>query len=139
MTIAASITFLPARNLPNETGRSVVLALPETPQAAALEGQLRADGWTVCQASSCAKARRLACRYLPDALILPADSPDESGWLVCAKLVRARPLLRVVLVGERTAFGVRFARFVGAAALVPPGAGADEMVARVAGAATQPV
>jgi DNA-binding response OmpR family regulator len=106
---------------------------------AALEEQLRQQGWTVHRAASCAKARRLACRHLPDALILPADSPDESGWLVCAKLVRAQPRMRVVLVGERTPFAVQFARFVGATALVPPGTSAEELVARVEGAVLQVV
>ena len=131
--------MLAAQNFPNENGRSVVLALPESPLAAALEEQLRQQGWTVHRAASCAKARRLACRHLPDALILPADSPDESGWLTCAKLMRAQPRLRVVLVGERTAFAVQFARFVGATALVPPGAGAEEVLARVEGAVLQVV
>jgi DNA-binding response OmpR family regulator len=129
--------MMAAQNFANETGRSVVVGLPESPMAAALEEQLRSQGWTVHRTTSCAKARRLACRHLPDALILPADSPDESGWLVCAKLVRAQPRLRVVLVGERTPFAVQFARFVGATALMPPTTGAEELVERIEGAVVQ--
>jgi DNA-binding response OmpR family regulator len=123
-----------ARDITADHNRSVILALPESALANALDEQLRQHGWTVLRATSSARARRLACRHLPDALVLSADSPDESGWLTCAKLVRAQPQLHVVLVGERSAFSVRFARFVGASALVPPTAGVEEVMARVAGA-----
>src|SRR5438309_91994 len=94
-------TMTTAQDLTTENCRKVVLALPESALATALDEHMRRDGWTVYRTTSCAKARRLACRHLPDALILSADSPDESGWLTCAKLSRAQPRLRVVLVGER--------------------------------------
>jgi DNA-binding response OmpR family regulator len=118
------------------TDRGVVLALPGS--AAAAE-RLRAGGWTVYRAASGEEARRLACRHLPEAVVLPTDGAVESGWLSCAKLLRAQPRLRVLLVGERSAAELRFARYVGAAELVPPGVGADELAERVEGAVPQAV
>jgi DNA-binding response OmpR family regulator len=123
-----------ARNNMKCTGRSVVLALSDSALTTAVIERLERRGWRVYRAASCAEARKMTCRYLPEAVVLPADGPDESGWLTCAKLLRAQPRLRVVLVGEPSADGQRFSHFVGAAALVPPGVGAAELVARVEGA-----
>src|SRR5437868_5039510 len=51
-------------------------------------------GWEVCTAIDGADARRLALRKRPNALILPAQGSDESGYLTCAKLRQCLPKLR---------------------------------------------
>jgi DNA-binding NarL/FixJ family response regulator len=115
---------------------AVVLALPDSTRTDAVAERLTARGWRVLWAATATEARRLACRHRADAVVLPVDGPDESGWLTCAKIRCARPRIRVLLVGERTPAALRFARFVGAAALVPADAGAArlaESVARCAG------
>ena len=109
--------------------RGVVLAIPEPTLAAATAERLRTLGWQVWRATSPRDARRLAWRHFPEAVVLPADGSDESGWLTCAKLLRAQPRLRVLLVGERTPQADRLARFVGAVGL--SGATVGELVGRV--------
>ncbi len=119
----------------DRVGRTIVLAIPDLPLAAEAAERLGRDGWQVWRAASGSEARRLACRNFPDAVVLPADGPDESGWLTCAKLRRAQPQLRVLLVGDCTDDGQRFAQFVGAADLVPPTVSPDELSTLVDGTA----
>ena len=69
----------------NRTERSVVLALPESGVTTETADRLRWAGWRVFYATTRADLRRLACRMTPDAVVLPAEGPDESGWLTCAK------------------------------------------------------
>jgi DNA-binding response OmpR family regulator len=123
-----------AQKFTNGSGRSVVVGLPESALATAAVERLHRRGWQVYRAATCEELRELACRHMPDAVVLPADGPDESGWLACAKLTRGQPRLRVIVVGERSGFALRFAYFVGAAAVVAPTASAAELVARVEGA-----
>jgi DNA-binding response OmpR family regulator len=92
----------------------VVLALPESAQIA---DRLRRSGWRVYRVADCDALRRLTCHMTPDVVVLPADGADESGWLTCAKLMRAIPRLRVIVVGEPTAEAADLARFVGAEAV----------------------
>jgi len=111
--------------------RTVVLALPDAALAAETAELLGEAGWRVARVAGCAELRRLCCRRMPDAVVLPADGPDESGWLTCAKLLRAAPRLRVVLVGEPTAVNRRLARFIGATAVVPADVSAAELADRM--------
>jgi DNA-binding response OmpR family regulator len=120
-----------ARNL---TERSVVLALPESAVTTEAANRLRESGWRVHRASGCDSLRRLACRKSPEVVVLPADGFDESGWLTCAKLLRAAPRLRVIVVGEPTAEASDMARFTGVEALVPADISAADLVDRVEGA-----
>ena len=71
---------------------------------------------------------RLTCRMMPDVVVLPADGAD-SGWLTRAKLLRAIPRLRVIVVGELTADTADLARFVGAEAV----ATVDDLADRIEG------
>ena len=99
----------------------VVVALPD-PAGQAVENRMQQRGWNVYRAESAADARNLVRELAPAAVVLPAESDDESGWLACAKLQWLRPGLRVVLVDDRpTAGRERFAAFVGASALVSDG------------------
>src|SRR5262245_32228996 len=99
------------RNEQPNTGRGVILALPHSPLCAIVTIQLRQRGWTVWQAGSADHARRLAASHLPSAIVLAADSEDESGWLTCAKLKLAQPRLRVLLVGDIDGSAPEFADY----------------------------
>lgn len=60
---------------------------------------------------------RLVRRLKPALVLLEAQARPESGFLLCAKLRREHPQLRVVLTGDRRHRGdARFATFAGAAA-----------------------
>jgi CheY-like chemotaxis protein len=76
-------------------------------------------GWKVYATSSAAEARRLARILHPAMVILDTDLPDESGWLMCDKLTREQPGLKVFLVSNRrNPYQSRFADFVGATGLL---------------------
>jgi hypothetical protein len=77
----------------------------------------------------------LAWRVIPEAVVLAADGFDESGWLTCAKLLRASPRLRVILVGGSG--GQAYARFVGAETLLPSDVTAEDLADCVDGTVVQ--
>ncbi len=90
----------------------VVLVGPTTQHAEAAE-QLRTLGWDVFTVPT---VDDLVCTILarkPNAVVLPEETGTETGYLVAAKLRKAKPKLKVILVGQRTADGERFAKFVG--------------------------
>ena len=67
------------------------------------------------------EVRQLVRTLQPALVVLDANLDEESGWLICAKLRREQPRLRVVLTTRRpTAADRRFARFVGARGLIDP-------------------
>src|SRR5437899_53810 len=111
---------------------AAALALPDPLQTEAVAERLQARGWRVLRAGTPVEVRRLAGRHRLDAVVLPVDSPDESGWIACAKLRCARPRLKVFLLGERTPAALRFAEFVGAAELIPPEFGAARLAEAIA-------
>jgi DNA-binding response OmpR family regulator len=117
-----------------KTNRSVVLALPESAVTAEAAERLRRFGWQVHRVADCDALRELTCHTTPDVVVLSADGADESGWLTCAKLMRAMPRLRVLVVGEPTGEATRLARFLGVEAPVPADVGAAELADRVQGA-----
>ena len=104
---------------------AVALALPDPIQTETVAERLQSRGWRVLRAGTPVEIRRLAGRHRLDAVVLPVDSPDESGWIACAKLRCARPRVKVFLMGEPTPAAVRFAQFVGAAGLIPLQVGAQ--------------
>lgn len=79
-----------------------------------LADQFRLMGWDVCTTADAAELHRKVVRKNPAAVVLPAATAGESGYLTCAKLRLSRPRLRVVLVGESTGRARRLAGFVGA-------------------------
>jgi len=101
--------------------------------AANAADQFRKLGWDVC---TIAKSDDVAAAVLakkPSAVILPAETDVESGHLIAAKLKKAKPKLKVALVGtERTLEAERFARFVGASFAVESD-GAFRVVSGIAG------
>ena len=74
---------------------------------------LRARGWDVHTAKA-EETVKAAIRKNPAAVVIPVCAVTESGFLTAAKLRRAKPKMKVVLVGERTARAEELARFVGA-------------------------
>jgi DNA-binding response OmpR family regulator len=111
------------QDLAGRATRSVVLALPDMTGVA---DRLRRTGWRVYPLSDANALRRLTCRMTPDVVVLPAAGSDESGWLTCAKLLRANPRLRVIVVGEQSPETAQMARFVGAE-MISSTATADEL------------
>jgi len=111
---------------------AVALALPDPIQTEIVAERLQSRGWRVLRAGTPVEIRRLVGRHRLDAVVLPVDSPDESGWIACAKLRCARPRLKVFLLGERTPAALRFAQFVGAAGLIATNVGAAELVETIA-------
>jgi DNA-binding response OmpR family regulator len=95
------------------------MAFADTAQAAVISRQFRRHGWEVHLASSGREARRLAQVLAPELVLLDAHLREESGWLSSAKLLLERPGQQVILVSdEPTSEEERFARFVGAMALM---------------------
>src|SRR4051794_36111874 len=58
----------------------------------------RRIGWEVRLVASAAEARRLVLTCHPHAVVLDTELPDESGWLLCAKLTHEDPDRRVFLL-----------------------------------------
>ena len=101
--------------------------------AANAADQFRKLGWDVC---TIVGGDDLACAVLarkPNAVLLPADTGTESGHLIAAKLRKAKPKLKVVLIGEkRSGEAERFAKFVGATFAAETD-GASRVVAGITG------
>jgi CheY-like chemotaxis protein len=115
---------LPMSTAARPAVRRLVLAHADAVYAGQAARQFRALGWEVHLASSGPQARQLAQQLRPQAIVLGTELPEESGWLTCAKLARARAGARVILVADRlTPTGQRFTTFVGAHALVAADAG----------------
>jgi hypothetical protein len=101
--------------------------------AANAADQFRKLGWDVCTISKSNDVASAVLAKKPSAVILPAETDVESGHLIAAKLRKAKPKLKVALVGtERTLEAERFARFVGASFAVEAD-GAFRVVAGIAG------
>ncbi|HZV04316.1 MAG TPA: response regulator [Gemmataceae bacterium] len=76
-------------------------------------------GWGIYTARNGTETRRLARILKPDAVILQAELPEESGWLTCVKLTSEHPLLPVILVSDNLSpCNQELAAFVGARVLV---------------------
>ncbi len=115
----------------------LVIGLIRGELARGLENQFRQLGWRVCSADTSEEVRAKAFGGRAAAVVLPAAVfAGESGFLTCAKLVRALPKTRVVLVGPDTEECERLALFAGAAGYVEETATVAELAAAVTG---QPV
>ena len=95
--------------------------------------QFRDRDWDVFSVSA---SEDLACAVLarrPTAVVVPAETGLESGFLLAAKLRKAKPRVRIVLLApNRTAEAERFAKFVGAT-LVAESDGTAGLVSAVTG------
>jgi DNA-binding response OmpR family regulator len=114
---------------------SLVVAYPKTGYTSALCRHYRLRGWEIHLAASGDEARQLAVQLSPEVVVLATDLPDESGWLICQKLLSERPDQKVVLVTNRTGpANQTFADFVGAVALVHEEAGIQALIEEIDGA-----
>lgn len=97
------------------TARKLRVVLVGGMGAARVAEQLRALDWDVHNIPT---GDDLACTVLmrrPNAVLLPVETGWETGYLVAAKLRKAKPKMRIVLVAPvRTSQAERFAKFVGA-------------------------
>jgi hypothetical protein len=95
--------------------------------------QLRKLDWDVFAVQA---DEEIACTVLarrPSVVVIPVETGWETGYLLAAKLRKAKPRLKVVLVAPtRTVDAERFAKFVGAT-LVAEGEGTAKLVTAVRG------
>lgn len=78
-------------------------------------------GWDVCAPATAEDAARIAFRKNAAVIVLPAETGCESGFLTAAKLRKAKPKAKLVLVGaERNETAERLAKFVGATFVAAP-------------------
>jgi DNA-binding response OmpR family regulator len=119
---------------PTRLRSRLVLAYADPAHASQTCRQLRRHGWEVHLANNGADARRLLDLLDPDVLVLDTELYDESGWLACAKAVGDGAARRVILLASSVTDEMRrFARFVGASALVDRNAGTAALVGEVVG------
>lgn len=96
-----------------------VVTLTTHPLAESLPATFRRLGWQVFEAHSGEETRKLAHHMRPEAVVISTRLSDESGWLICDKLTRDLPGLKVILVGEEPQSSDEdFALFVGAVAVL---------------------
>jgi len=97
----------------------LIVAHPDAVYVTNTSRAFRRLGWDVYPAHTSGEARRLARMLTPDLVLLSANFPDETGWLVCDKMRRDMPAIRVMVVAEdNNSANQEFARFVGAQGVV---------------------
>jgi hypothetical protein len=95
--------------------------------------QFRKLGWDVFHVAADDDLAAAVLAKKPNAVLLPAETGTESGHLIAAKLRKAKPKMKVVLIAAaRSAWAERFAKFVGATFAVESD-GASKVVAAVVG------
>jgi DNA-binding response OmpR family regulator len=113
----------------------LVVVYPNATYANAVCRYYRRRGWETHVAASAYEARQLAHALTPEVIVLGTDLPDESGWLICDKLLLERPEQKVVLVTNHSSpINRHFAEFVGAVALVHEEAGIQALAEEIDGA-----
>jgi ActR/RegA family two-component response regulator len=111
-----------------------VLALRDVVLARRTRRCFRRHGWEAVTAGSGAEARRLTEVLRPAVVVLDVELVDESGWLICDKLTREQPGVRVVLMTPQpTPELTRLAAFVRACGLVSPEQGCAALVQKALG------
>src|SRR5262245_31795749 len=97
----------------------LVLGHADADYTSPVSRHFRQLGWEVHVARTGDAVRRLVSTLDPMVVVLATELPDESGWLICAKLLHEQPERKIVLVSTRvTSEDHSFAEFVGAAGLV---------------------
>lgn len=115
----------------------LVLAHADPVYAKSVGRYYRSLGWETHVADTGTEARRLARDHGPAIVVLGTNLPDESGWLTCDKMLDENPDQKVVLVSRgSTPNDRRFARFVGASALVHEQAGVQALAEHIGGPMT---
>ena len=78
----------------------LLLAYTDSAHASRCVRYFRRLGWEVHMVASGAEAQRLAVEMAPHVVVVDAALPDESGWLIAARIRRAAPQQRVILLTE---------------------------------------
>jgi CheY-like chemotaxis protein len=104
----------------NPSYRPCLILAHRDPLYAAVAGRcFRQLGWDVYGAGTGPEARRLARMLEADWVVLDTDLPEESGWLICDKLLREQTPIKVILVAtDPEPRDAERAAFIGASALV---------------------
>ena len=124
---------------PVRVRQRVVLGLNDSVFAGWIARRVRRLGWGVHLTRLGAEARRLCQEYSPQVVVLDTRLPDQSGWLICEKLLRDDPTLKVILVASQPEpNGEAFAEFVGPAKLLHQNEGIQRVIDEIV-AATTPV
>lgn len=109
---------------PRRAAKRVILA-GRFRAAGRVAEQLRKHGWEVLAAGD-RDLHTATAETDPHAVLVSEDAGHESGYLATAKLLLARPDLKVAVVGtERTPERERFADFVGATFLTESAAAGE--------------
>lgn len=131
MISSTSIPVRAPRSRSRGHGRAVV-ALPNQQHSLIVRRLLKRMGWQVFDATTAAEARMLLGDVYGEIAVLATELVDETGWLACAKVKCLAGNADVVLVGPETPHNRRFARFVGAVALLADPVGLAEWVPPIA-------
>lgn len=107
------------KGLDSHSFRAVLLVEYRDEVFARLASDLAAMGVWVERASNAAEASQRFAHCPPDLMIVNADMPDESGWLLAGKLRLVRPTAHVWLYAPRSSgFDHGLAHFLGVAEVV---------------------
>jgi len=124
----ATLVRDPAEALRRREKRLVLAG--QLPMAGRVADQFRRQGWQVHVLEAGESLNRTIKAIKPNAVVLDAQLGEQSGYLACAKLHRAKPRLPVLIVSsKRSPKAERFAQFVGAAAFVCEGDSPSELLA----------
>lgn len=85
--------------IPLNSGARRALVVDDDPAVVQFASDvLVAQGWNVQCGSSGDQALAKAHTFRPEMILLGVNIPEQSGWLVCAKLKLVGPAPRVILV-----------------------------------------
>lgn len=112
----------------------LLLAYVDSIHAARAARGLRRHGWEVHLAASGAEVYRLIQEIQPRVVVLDSELPDESGWLISAKITLDPPSPSVILLApHRTDSDAKKLSLVGAMSLIGRDDGAETLVEQVVG------
>ena len=112
----------------------VVLGLDDTDFSAWQTRRLRGLGWIAYPTQSGEQARRLCRQHSPQVVVLDTGLEDQSGWLVCEKVLRDDPTLKVILLASQSERdGEAFAEFVGPSKLIRQTQGPQAVIDEIVG------
>lgn len=108
--------------------RRVIVGTGLPPEYSRLADRLSEFGWETVPAINSQEARQLAYQTRAAYVLLSANPPsDESGPLVCYKLMQAVPKVKVVVVGPDQPAWEQRSRFAGANGYLPETMNLDEL------------
>ena len=112
----------------------MVLAYVDSAFSSLAARQFRRLGWEVYLASTAEDAHRLTAALAPLVVIIDTELPEESGWLVCAKLLMDQPKPKIILIGPMySEESKQRATFLGASGFLGRTDGVTALIAEVRG------